>query len=99
MRITESQLRQVIREEITMSVNTMRTFRSIMTQVGTDGRTPIRDVSPGSRFSDKENAIRQGVDAGLLTIGGRGNTTWLEVTDAGYDWLSSNVDPDFGKTF
>jgi len=79
-----------------MSSNTNRTFRAIMQQVGEDGRTSLRDLSPSSSYAAKESSLRQAQEAGLLTVGGNFRDSWVELTDAGYDWLATNVSTEFG---
>ena len=79
---------------MTMNTNAQRTFRIIMKQVGTDGRTLRRDIAPYSTYANVAIALRSAVEMGLLIDGG----DWIEATDEGYNWLSTNVDPEFGAT-
>lgn len=79
---------------MTMNTNAQRTFRIIMKQVGTDGRTLRRDIAPYSTYANVAIALRSAVEMGLLIDGG----DWIEATDEGYNWLSTNVDPEFGTT-
>ena len=74
------------------NINTQRTIRIIMKQVGTDGRTPRRDIAPYSTYANVAIALRNAVEMGLLIDGG----DWIEATDEGYNWLATNVDPEFG---